>query len=78
MITKKLIVVNGMTGQEMPVRVEEGATPADILKQIGLPNYQLATVRNRQVLQHSCDVSRVVDDRERLFAFAPMVVGCSL
>jgi len=78
MITKTLIVVNGMTGQETPVRVEEGATPANILSQLGLPNYQLATVKNRQVLQPGCDISRVVDDRERLFAFAPMVVGCGL
>jgi len=75
MITKTLIVVNGMTGQESPVQVEEGATPPDILRQLGLPNYQLARVRNRQVLQPRCDVARVVGDGERLFAFAPMVVG---
>lgn len=78
MITKTLIVVNGLTGQETPVRVEEGATPADILNQLGLPNYQLATVRNRQVLQPGSDVSRAVEDHGRLFAFAPMVVGCGL
>jgi len=78
MFTKTLIIVNGMTGQETPIRVEEGATPADILNQLGLPNYQLATVRNRQVLQPGSDVSRTIDDRERLFAFAPMVVGCGL
>lgn len=75
MITKTLIIVNGMTGQETPLRVEEGATPANILSKLGLSNYQLAKVRNRQVLQPRCDVTRVVRDRERLFAFAPMVVG---
>jgi sulfur carrier protein ThiS len=75
MITKTFIVVNGMTGKETPVRVEEGTTPADILNRLGLPNYQLATVRNRQVLPSGSDVSRAVDDRERLFAFAPMAVG---
>jgi len=75
MFTKTLIVVNGMTGQEIPVQVEEGVKPQEILRQLGLPNYQLARVRNRQVLQPRCDVARVVGDRERLFAFAPMVVG---
>jgi sulfur carrier protein ThiS len=78
MITKTLIVVNGLTGQETPVRVEEGSMPADILNKLNLPDYQLAKVKNRQVLPENCDVSRVVDDRERLFAFAPMVVGCGL
>ena len=78
MITKMLIVVNGMTGQEMPVKVEEGATPADVLNKLGLPDYRLATVRNRQVLQPGCDVSRTVEDQGRLFVFAPMEVGHNL
>jgi len=75
MITKTLIVVNGMTGQEKLVSVGHGATPANILNQLGLSNYQLARVSNRQVLQPSCDVYHNTRDRERLFAFAPMVVG---
>lgn len=78
MITKTLIVVNGMTGQEARVRVQEGATPADILKQLGLPNYQLARVSDRQVLKARTDISRTVQDGQRLFAFAPMVVGSDL
>lgn len=75
MFTKTLIVVNGLTGEETPMMVEEGATPTNILSKLGLSNYQLAKVKNRQVLQPRCDVTRVVKDRERLFAFAPMVVG---
>ena len=75
MITKTLIIVNGMTGQEMPVMVESGATPANILSKVGLPNYQLARVKNRQVLRSDCDVTRVTGNHERLFAFSPMIVG---
>ena len=78
MITKTLIVVNGMTGQEARVRVQEGATAASILRQIGLPNYQLARVSDRQVLKRRTDVSRTVQDGQHLFAFAPMVVGSDL
>jgi sulfur carrier protein ThiS len=78
MITKMFLVINGMTGQETPVKVEEGATPADILKQLGLPNHQLARVKDRQLLRQNCDVSRVMRDGERLFAYAPIDVGgCS-
>jgi sulfur carrier protein ThiS len=75
---KMILIINGMTGQETPIRVEEGATPVDILNKLGLPDYRLATVRNRQVLQPSCDVSRTIEDRERLFVFAPMEVGHNL
>ena len=75
MITKTLIIVNGLTGQETPVKVEEGATPADILNKLGLPSYQLATVKNRQIIQRGSDVSRIVNDHDRLFAFAYMEVG---
>lgn len=78
MITKTLLVVNGLTGQETPVRVRQGTTPTNILRQLGMPNHQLARVKNRQVLRQNCDVSRVVEDRERLFAFAPLIVGCLL
>jgi len=75
MITKMLIVVNGLTGHETPVKVDEGATPANILSKLGLPNYQLARVKDRQVLSRNSDVSNLVENRERLFAFAPMSVG---
>lgn len=75
MIQKTLFIVNGLTGQETPVRVEEGATPANVLNKLGLPNYQLARVKDRRVLQTGRDVSHTVEDGERLFAFAPMAVG---
>ncbi len=75
MITKMFLIVNGLTGQETPVRVEDGATPAHILKQLGLPNHQLARVKDRQLLRQNCDVSRVVRDGERLFAYTHIDVG---
>lgn len=75
MITKTLLVVNGLTGQETPVRIRQGTRPANILRQLGMPNYQLARVKNRQVLRQNCDVSRVIEDRERLFVFSPLEVG---
>lgn len=75
MIEKTLFIVNGLTGQETPMLVEEGAAPSDILKQLGLPNYQLARVKDRRVLQRGRDVSRTVENGERLFAFAPIEVG---
>ena len=75
MITKTLIVVNGMTGKESRVKVQEGTKPADVLGKVGLPNYQLARVKDRRVLRPGCDLAREVRDCERLFAFAPMVVG---
>lgn len=77
MIEKTVFVVNGMTGQETLVKVQEGATPEHILKQLGLPNYQLARVSDRQVLKARTDISRTVQNGQRLFAFAPMVVGDS-
>jgi len=75
MITKKLIVVNGMTGKESRIRVQEGTKPAEVLSKLGLPKYQLARVKDRRVLSPGCDLAREVRDCERLFAFAPMVVG---
>ncbi|UCD56057.1 MAG: hypothetical protein JSV16_09395 [Candidatus Hydrogenedentota bacterium] len=75
MITKTLLVVNGLTGQETPVRVRQGTTPANILRQLGMPNYQLARVKNRQILRQNCDVSRTIKDRERLIAFDKIEVG---
>lgn len=75
MIAKMFLVVNGMTGQETPVRVEEGATPADVLQQLGLPNHQLARVKDRKPLRSNCNVVQVVGDGERLFAYAPIDVG---
>ncbi len=75
MITKTLIVVNGMTGEENRVRVQERTKPADVVNELGLPNYQLARVKDRRVLQPGCDLSREVRDCERIFAFAPMRVG---
>ena len=80
MITKRLVVVNGMTGQEMPIRVGQGATPANILSQLGFQEsgkHKLARVGNRHIFQPNCDVSRVVRDGERLFAFESMEVGVS-
>lgn len=78
MITKMFLIVNGLTGQETPVRVEDGATPAHILKQLGLPNHQLARVKDRQLLRRNCSISQVAMDGERLFAYAPIDVGgCS-
>ena len=75
MITKTLIIVNGLTGEEKRVRVDQGITVAKMLGQIGLPRYELARVKNRQVLRPNCDVSRVVANQERLFAFAPIEFG---
>jgi hypothetical protein len=75
MITKTLIVVNGMTGKESRIKVQEGTKPAEVLSKVGLPNYQLARVKDRRVLRPGCDLAREVRDCERLFAFAPMVVG---
>jgi len=74
-ITKTLIVVNGMTGEESRVKVQEGTKPSDVLSKIGLPEYQLARVKNRQVIQPGCDLSREAGDCERFFAFSPMIVG---
>ena len=75
MIEKQVFIVNGLTGSETPIRVREGATPMDIVKKLGLPGYQLARVKDRQVLSSCCDVSRQVENKQRLFAFAPMTVG---
>ena len=75
MMERRLVVVNGLTGQETQVKVTEGATTADVLRQLGLENYRLARVRDRRVLDGQSDVSRAAENGERLFAFAPMVVG---
>ena len=75
MITKTLIVVNGMTGKESRIKVQEGTNPAAVLSKVGLPNYLLARVKDRRVLRPGCDLAREVRDCERLFAFAPMTVG---
>ncbi|MCX5653930.1 MAG: hypothetical protein NTY65_04685 [Planctomycetota bacterium] len=75
MIEKTLLVVNGMTGQETRVKATEGTTPRAIVNRLGLDNYQLARVTDRQVLPQDHDVTRSVQSGERLFAFAPMVVG---
>jgi hypothetical protein len=45
------------------------------VNRLGLDNYQLARVTDRQVLPQDHDVTRSVQSGERLFAFAPMVVG---
>jgi hypothetical protein len=75
MIEKQLIVVNGMTGQETRLRAPEGTTPREIVARLGMENYQLARVADRRVLPQDHDVTRSVQSGERLFAFAPMVVG---
>jgi len=75
MIAEKLIVVNGMTGQETPVKIQEGATPKEVLSNLGLQNYRLASVKNRHVFQPGQDISQAVQNGERLFAFAEMAVG---
>jgi len=75
-ITKTLIVVNGMTGEESRVKVQEGTKPSDVLSKIGLPeNYWLLRVRDRRLLQPGCDLSREVRDCSRVFANAPIYVG---
>jgi sulfur carrier protein ThiS len=75
MIEKVLIVVNGMTGQETPIKVASGATPAAVLGKLGFGGYQLARVKDRQILQDAANLDAVVAEGERLFAFAPMIVG---
>jgi len=74
-IERTVIVVNGMTGQENHVKVRDGATPKDVLRQLNLGGYNLARVRDRKLLPRDLDISRNMRDRERLFAFAPMEVG---
>lgn len=75
MIQKTLIVVNAQTGAETRLRATEGTTPSDIVAHLGLNDYHLARVRDRQVLPADRDVSPAVQDGERLFAFMPMEVG---
>ena len=50
MINKELTVVNGMTGKETCVKIDDRATPATILRQIGRPGCVLARVKNRRVI----------------------------
>jgi len=78
MIMKKLIVVNGMTGQETPVRVGEGTTPKDVLAKLGLEEHRLSRVRDRYELPLGRDMLPSVQNGERLFAFAAMAVGGEL
>jgi hypothetical protein len=75
MIERRLLVVNGMTGQETRVRAPEGTTPREIVSRLGMPDYQLARVSDRHVFPQNVDVTQSVQNGERLFAFAPMVVG---
>jgi len=75
MIERRLLVVNGMTGQETRVQASEGTTPREIVSRLGMPDYQLARVSDRRVLPQNQDVTQSVQNGERLFAFAPMVVG---
>ena len=75
MIEKKVFIVNGMTGQTTPVKIDDKATPEDILNQVGLENLNLARVSDRHVLPPGCQVSSEVQNNDRLFAFAPMIVG---
>ena len=72
---KKLIVVNGMTGQEMPVKVLDEATPGNVVQELGLDGYSLARVSDRKPLQPTQVIGDQVRDGERLFAFSPMTVG---
>jgi hypothetical protein len=67
-----------MTGQETHVTAPEGTTPREIVARLGLDDYQLARVADRRVLPQDQDVTRSVQSGERLFAFAPMVVGGGL
>lgn len=75
MITRKLTVVNGLTGQQTPLQVGEGATPQQVLAKLGLDDYKLARVRDRMVLPESEDVARATQDGDLVFAFAKMEVG---
>lgn len=75
MSQRMLNVVNGMTGEEWRLRVAEGSTPSVVTGGIGLKDYSLARVSDRRVLAEDADVTREVQDGDRLFAFAPMVVG---
>jgi len=78
MIVKRLIVINGMTGQETPVRVGEGTTPESIVGNLGLEGYRLARVKDRHPLPIGLDILPSVQDGEKLFAFAAMTVGGGL
>lgn len=77
MIEKKMRIVNGMTGEETPVRVAEKTTPTDVMEHLGFDKnrYALSTVHNRRVLPPGCSLDKEVRDGERLFLFARIEVG---
>lgn len=77
MVTKRLLIVNAHTGQETHVEAAEGATPRDVLGQLGYDadRYQLARVRDRERLLPSCDLTRAAGDGERLIALMRIEVG---
>jgi len=75
MIEKRIIVVHGMTGRQMPVKIVEGARPPEILRRLNIKDHRLSRVTGREPLPEDADVASVVQDGERLFALPHMEVG---
>jgi len=76
MLRKRLMVVNGLTAEERPVLVSAGVTGREVLATLGLPtSYNLSLVRDRRVFRPEEDLFHAVQDRDRLYAFAPIEVG---
>lgn len=76
MIRKRVTVVNGVTGEQTPLSLASGVTPAEIIRQLNLPeNFQLARVQDRKVLPAHSDAAGAVEDGERVFTFMRIEVG---
>ena len=75
MIEKRVVVVHALTGRQTPVKVAEGARPAEILQKLNLKDHYLARVTGRQPLPEDTDVAAIVEEGEHLLAASRMVIG---
>jgi hypothetical protein len=75
MISKKLTIVNGQTGKEIPVSIAEGVTPNTLLQSLGFTYHALAGVKDRKQFGSCEDLFKEVKDGDRLFAFARAEFG---
>lgn len=78
MVNKTVTIVNAQNGEENWLRIGPGTKPQDIFRQLAVPKperHRLARISGRKVLPADCDVSRVVNDRERLFLILVIEVG---
>ena len=74
---KRLVVTDGLTGEETPVSVTDRATVANLLQKLGYNpgTHALSRVSDRQVLSPKQRLDSSLNEGDRLFVFAKIEVG---